>query len=269
MIVEISVIVLCGVILSYYWLFYADYQSYYGFPKRIWTYLPPIQNTNRSAEEERMLCIHQWKRDHPDMEVNVLTRENCQGYLRIPSALLNHPILNEDSERWMRLLEFFALTEHGGLWMDSTMMTHGDIRTWVAEKHTDLVAFESTDLHEKENKRPSVDPSWIACQRGHPFIEAWKQEWLKLLEYPSAEEYVEARRSWGVSLPDNPIGNTTEVALQTMYQFHPPSMERLLIRPKQDATRYGLRRLSTSEKKELAHQMVDAIPVSPANKDSS
>lgn len=261
MIVEIGVIVLCGIIVYYYWFFYTDYESYYTFPKKIWTYLPPLRNRNLSAEYERTLCVEQWKKDHPDMDIIVLTQENCQGYLRIPPALLNHPILKEDPERWMRLLQFFALTEHGGIWMDSSMITQGDLRTWIMYKHADLVAFHSSE--EKETTAPSIDPGWIACTRAHPFVEGWKREWLKLLEYPSAEEYVEARRSWGVPIDSiaDPLGNTTEVALQTLYQFYPPSMEGILIRPMKDATAHGLRRLSVAEKKERAHAMADSVPI--------
>lgn len=253
---ELGLIVVCAIIVYYYWFFYMDYKAYFTVPKRIWTYLPPNKNTNPSVEQERQRCITEWKRHHPDMEIVVLTDENWQGYLRIPPSLYDHPIFKETMERRMRLLEFAALTEHGGVWMDPTVFITKDIRTWIFPKHSKLVAFYAHAVHaeitvmDKKNKpkkevelRPSLLPSMIVTTKAHPFLMAWQQEWLKLIEYACAEDYVEARRSWKVPMDHvkDPIGNTTEVALQTMYQFNPPSRDSVIFRQQKDAIEQGVK----------------------------
>lgn len=261
--VEVGMIVLCAFIMYYYWFFYMDYKSYYTIPNKIWTYLPPSRDTNPSTEHARMRCIHAWKKHHPDMEITVLTDDNYQGYVTLPRTLFEHPILKETPERRMRLLEFTVLLEHGGIWLDPTMMVNNDLRTWIFPKHARMVSFydhmvrveKSVNETKKEiEERPSLRMECIAVSKGHPFMDAWKQEWLKLIEYPCAEEYVEARRSWKVSMDhiEDPIANTTEVALQTMYQFYPPSRDTVLFRPITEAYTNGLEWL----KKDKPYQLI-------------
>jgi hypothetical protein len=262
---ELGLIVICAITMYYYWFFYMDYKAYFTAPKKIWTYLPPSKDTNPSVERARRLCITEWKRHHPDMEIVVLTDENWQGYVRIPQELYDHPIFKETVERRMRLLQFAALIEHGGIWMDPSVWTSNDIRTWIIPKHTSMVAFYAHAVHvevvrlDKKNKpiaevelRPSLLPSMIVAKKAHPFLIAWQKEWLKLMEYACAEDYVEARRSWKVPMEHlaDPIGNTTEVALQTMYQFYPPSRDAVIFRPQNEATEQGLQWLTEKEIKE-------------------
>lgn len=267
--VEIGIIVLCAIIMYYYWFFYMDYKGYYTIPKKIWTYLPPSRDTNPSTERARHLCIDAWKKHHPDMEIIVLTDENYHGYLTLSSALFDHPILKETPDRRRRLLQFTALTEHGGIWMDSNLFVENDLRTWIFPKHSKMVSFYRQIVYvdkpakEKETKpkreeRPALEMGFVAVSRNHPFIESWKREWLKLLEYPCAEDYVEARRSWKVSMDhiQDPIANTTEVALQTLYQFYPPSTDTVLFRPMKDAEANGLRWLTEQEQKNKAYQLI-------------
>ena len=267
--VELAFIVLCAIIMYYYWFFYMDYKAYYTIPKKVWTYLPPSRDTNPSTEKARRLGIETWRKHHPDMEIIVLTDENYQGYLMLPSTLFEHPLLKETPERRRRLLQFTALIEHGGIWMDPTILANKDLKTWIFPKHARMVSFYkhvvSIDKPPKEKggnpekeECPSIEMSCLAVSRNHPFVHAWKQEWLKLLEYPCAEDYVEARRSWKVPMDHikDPIENTTEVALQTLYQFYPPSRDTVLFRPIKEAYTNGLEWLTEEQQKNKAYQLI-------------
>lgn len=267
--VEIGIIVLCAIIMYYYWFFYMDYKGYYTLPKKIWTYLPPSRDTNPSTEQARQLCINTWKKHHPDMQIVVLTDENYQGYITLSSTLFDHPILKETPERRRRLLQFTTLIEHGGIWMDPNVFLEKDLRMWIFPKHAQMVSFYrqmvyvDKPLKEKETKpekeeRPALEMSCIAVSRQHPLMKAWKQEWLKLLEYPCAEDYVEARRSWKVPMDHirDPIEHTTEVALQTLYQFYPPSRDTVLFRSIKDAEANGLQWLTEQEQKNKAYPLI-------------
>lgn len=211
-------------------LFYTDYTAYFDpIPKRIWTYYEtPLKET----EEDRRIQaeIHWWSVLHPGWEITVLTQKNARGYLDIPSAVFQHPLVQPHTfkDEFKTLLRFYALIQHGGVWLDSS--TGIDLKTplpqWLFTKYADLAllsnALLSNALLSNSQRLAHIDTRLMAAKKNNPFLIAWRDEWIQLTDFQSHEEYLHSRTRLGpvdVSMIEDPMSHVDQVALQTVLQI--------------------------------------------------
>ena len=204
-------------------LFYTDYTVYFDpIPKRIWTY---YETSLKETEEDRRIQaeLHWWSVLHPGWEITVLTQKNARGYLEIPSGVFEHPLVQPHTfkDEFKTLLRFYALTQHGGVWLDAATATESiDLKTplpqWLFTKYADLA------LLSKTQRIADIDPRLIATKKENPFLTAWRDEWIQLTDFQSHEEYLHSRMRLGpvdVSMIEDPMSHVDQVALQTILQI--------------------------------------------------
>lgn len=213
-----------AVILVSYWMFYYDPTVYMKpIPTRIWTfYEPPLNITD--ADRQQMAEIEWWSLLHPGWDVIRLTRKNATGYLRIPPALLEHPMIKDPlhPERFITLCRFYALIEHGGVWLDATVKLQRPLPTWMFPRYGDLAL-----IHDHSN--PQLLTHVLACKKENPWIRAWKEEWIQLTEFQSPEEYLHSRTRLGpvdVRSIEDPMHHLEQVAFQTVIQIKKGPIEK-------------------------------------------
>lgn len=99
-----------------------------------------------NAPELVKRCYASVKRNMPDKEIIVITKENMDHYVDFPDHIL---------KKWKRglitdtkmsdFLRMELLIRYGGLWMDSTIFLSGPIPNWVYEKDIFMYAIDDSE----------------------------------------------------------------------------------------------------------------------------
>ena len=99
-----------------------------------------------NAPELVKRCYASVKRNMPDKEIIVITKENMDHYVDFPDYIL---------KKWKRglitdtkmsdFLRMELLIRYGGLWMDSTIFLSGPIPNWVYEKNIFMYAIDDSE----------------------------------------------------------------------------------------------------------------------------
>jgi len=184
------------------------YKDKINVPKKIWTY---CDNCNSDIE---------WKK-YTDYEIVVLTKKNCFHYINIPVEITSHPnfdVIFSD------LVCLYALAEYGGIWIDYSVILKAPL-DWLFPKHAEFSGFYI------ESKTPIIQNKFIACNKS-PFIQLWKEEFIKIANYVNVEKYVESRKNMGVNLENirDPIYQVVQVAAQKVLQIDKYPLDSLILR---------------------------------------
>ena len=162
-------------------------------PKKIWTYwdskdtVPDILNT----------CVDSWRKYNPDYEIILVYKDTVGDYVDIPDTLKTHPNFTDTRSRYADLVRLFLLEKYGGIWMDMSCIMYQPLDDWLPK--TDFFCF-TYDQGRKNHPFPILENWFIAVKPQHPFIQAWKKEFLEIQSFPSVKEYVASRRKMGVDI---------------------------------------------------------------------
>lgn len=222
-------------------------------PKRIWTYQ---DDENRSSKIQKM-CIRSWKKYHPNYEIIVLTRKTVKGYVRIPEEILSHPSLQTD--HFWELVCLYTLAEHGGIWMNPTILMSERMEDWLFPRKGEFSGFYYKQLSTSSGT-PMLETSFLACDRGAPFITKWKQEYASIAHYLTIEKYVESRKNMGMDLTPfhDPIQQVMLVAAQKVLQLDQYPIDTLVLQSTEEGPlRY---RMDTKGNVEKGLQLACMVP---------
>lgn len=76
-------------------------------------------------------CVESWKSLNPDYMICLLDRNNIAEYIDIPKVLSSDRIKNASFAAKSDLIRINLLAEHGGIWVDSTLMCMQPIDQWL------------------------------------------------------------------------------------------------------------------------------------------
>lgn len=162
-------------------------------PKKIWTYwdskdtIPEVLNT----------CVESWRKYNPDYEITVVHKDTLDEYVEIPDKLKTHPNFTDTRARFSDLVRLFLVEKHGGIWMDMSCIMYQSLDEWMPK--TEFFCF-TYDQGRKNQAYPHLESWFIAAKPHHPFIQAWKDEFLQMESFPSVKDYVESRKKMGVDI---------------------------------------------------------------------
>jgi hypothetical protein len=144
-------------------------------PSVLWTY-----HRDPNPTQQQQHALDTWRRHHPTWRIHVLTPDTVHGYLHgLPdwqnAGLLRAPALWED------LVALHVIYEHGGVWLESTTALHQPIQ--LPEKEVAVVPLRPHSLIRRHA---------FAGQRRSPFFRHWRDEYLRLLQYPSVTHYLQS-----------------------------------------------------------------------------
>jgi len=213
------------------WLVYMDKKNYSGIPKRIWVYW---DNPDRIPKTVTM-CMESWKKYNPEYEITLLTKRNYKGYVIIPYSIATHPNFNDNPTRFADLVRLYALAEHGGVWIDSSILLKGSLDDWLFPRYGEFSGFYIEEFT-KRKEYPVIENWFMACNKGSEFIRLWRDEFIKIANYACVEKYVESRKEMGVDLQNinGPIYLAMHVSAQKVLQIDKYPVDKLILKKAED-----------------------------------
>jgi hypothetical protein len=224
----ILVIVLIIICLCY--LIFGDKKNYNRVPKKIWTYWDNPRKIPKSVK----MCMEGWKKYNPNYKIILLTKENYKGYVTIPVELTSHPNFNDFPARFADLVRIWTLAEHGGVWIDSSMILKAPLDDWLFPRSAEFSGFY-IDGFTSNKKYPVIENWFFACNKRSEFVRLWRDEFSEIGKFPNVEKYVESRRKFvDFQKIDNPIYLAMHVSAQKVLQVDKYPLELLILKKAED-----------------------------------
>jgi hypothetical protein len=214
------VIIFIGMALTF-----RERKNYNQAPKRIWTYWDREDRIPKTVK----MCMRGWAKWNPDYEIVLLTKKNYQGYVTIPNELTSHPNFNDMPARFADLVRVWALAEHGGIWIDSSIILKAPLDDWLFPKYAEFSGFYIDGM---TKTTPVIENWFFACNKGSPFVKKWRDEFSKIAQYSCVEQYVNSRIQMGVDIEKItiPIYLAMHVSAQKVLQLDQYPMESMILR---------------------------------------
>jgi hypothetical protein len=240
--------------------------TYSQLPKKIWSYWDNPDDIPASVQ----LCLQSWKKHHPDHDIVLLNKKTYKGYVNIPQDLAEHPHVDLHRSRFAELVALYTLAEHGGVWMEPSFVLQAPFDEWLFPKYAEFAGYSMkawgnlTPVN-PDKPLPILTASFIACNKGSPFLQQWRDEFIKIFPFKEVPQYVESRQKMGVDLqrlPD-PVNHLSSLAAQTVLQLQRYPLDTLILRSAEDGPLWYLRHNSWDVEKawDMAH--VDKIRQTP------
>jgi hypothetical protein len=210
-------------------LVFRERKNYNQAPKRIWTYWDREDRIPKTVK----MCMRGWAKWNPDYEIVLLTKKNYQGYVTIPEELTSHPNFNDMPARFADLVRVWALAEHGGIWIDSSIILKAPLDDWLFPKYAEFSGFYIDGM---TKTTPVIENWFFACNKGSPFVKKWRDEFSKIAQYSCVEQYVTSRIQMGVDIEKItiPIYLAMHVSAQKVLQLDQYPMESMILRKAED-----------------------------------
>jgi hypothetical protein len=205
--------------------------NYNKAPKIIWTYW---DNPGKIPNTVKM-CMEGWKKYNPDYKIILLTPENYKGYINIPLEIASHYNLKDSPARFSDLLRLWALTEHGGIWCDSSIILKGPINDWLFPKYAEFSGFY-IDSFTKIKNTPVIESWFLAANKGSQFIKKWRDEFTQMANFIAVKDYIESRRKMGVDFQgiSDPHYLAIHIAAQKVLQIDKYPIDSLILKKAED-----------------------------------
>jgi hypothetical protein len=222
--------VIC-IMIVFIWFFYSDKKNYNQAPKKIWTYWDDPIKIPKTVE----LCMASWKKFHPEYEIVLLTKKNYKGYVTIPEEVRTHHNFNDMPQRFADLVRIWVLAEHGGIWIDSTILLKRSVEDWLFPRYAEFSGFYLGGFTKKK-EFPVIENWFFACNKGSPFIRKWRDEFSRMAHFQTVEEYIQSLREEGVDFQgiDIPHYLAMHMACQRVLQLGHYPIESLYIQKAED-----------------------------------
>lgn len=210
-------------------------------PKKIWTYW---DNPNTLPDVVKY-CVHGWKKYNPNYEIKILTLNNYEKYITIPERIKNHHNFKDSHQRFSDLIRCYALAEHGGIWCDASILMNEPLDNWLFPMKTDFSGFHIKTTHyttggvtNLTTTLPPLIESWFfACTKDSKFMKLWKDEFSKLADYATVDDYVHSRLN-EYNINSERISSTNYLTIhlsaQKILQHDNYPLEKLTLRKAED-----------------------------------
>jgi hypothetical protein len=180
-----------------------------AIPKRIWTYwegeMPDLVQK----------CIASWSKYNPEYEIVVLNKKNLFLYLPKDACLLSGiredkldiftlQHANESSQRFSDYVRLYILPIYGGFWMDSSIICQSSLQ-WIRDKNA-RNGFEFIGYYREgfSSLTPTIESWFFACIPGSNFVKDWRDEFLRMTDYATVDEYVKNICDEGIDISKIP-----------------------------------------------------------------
>jgi len=219
------------VIIVIIWFMYSDKKNYNQAPKKIWTYWDNPIKIPKTVE----LCMASWKKFHPEYEIVLLTRKNYKGYVTIPEEVRMHHNFNDMPQRFSDLVRIWVLAEHGGIWLDSTILLKGSVEDWLFPHYAEFSGFY-LEKFTKKKEFPVIENWFFACNKGSLFIKKWRDEFSRMAQFQTVEDYIISCRADGVDFQgiNPPHYLAMHIACQKVLQLDHYPLDSLYLQKAED-----------------------------------
>lgn len=191
--INIILFAIIGLILSILSFIFRQKPIYNQVPKKIWTYWDNPDKMPKAVK----LCMESWKKHNPNYEIILMTKKNFQGYVTIPKEIRQHPHFNDSPQRFADLVRLYALAEHGGIWLDASILVKKPFDDWLFPKYAEFAGYYMGS-YSVDPKTPVIENWFLAANKGSQFIKQWQQEFLEIATFKDIQAYLNSRKNMGV-----------------------------------------------------------------------
>lgn len=152
-------------------------------PKTIWTYWneDPLPDFISS-------CIDTWRKENPEYKVNIVTNENLESFVGFKEAhAIKNWKYNDSHQRMSDLVRLSVLPKFGGIWLDASIICYESL-DWVFAENSKPKVYSIPELSTPDD--PLIESWFIACKPGDPFVTKWNEEFRRVDQYETIDEYV-------------------------------------------------------------------------------
>lgn len=216
-----------GILILFFILLVTQRVDYGQHPKIIWTYWDYPDKMPKTVK----MCMEGWKKFNPDYEVILLTKGNYKKYVTIPEEIVSEPNFSDNPTRFADLVRVWTLAEHGGVWIDSSIILKESLDNWLFPRPAEFSGFYIASFT-KKGLPPVIENWFFACNKGSEFVRRWRDEFSQIGKYPSVEKYVESRKEMGVNYEgiNGPIYLAMHVSAQKVLQIDKYPLDTLILR---------------------------------------
>ena len=187
-------------------------QSVTVIPNIIWTFWD-----GESLPLVVQHCIGSWKKHNSSFDIRVLDRTTLKDYIPDGDQILNLPRADGPAH----LADFVrahVIAEYGGIWMDASILCLGPI-TPLLKGNYDFIGFFMPNFT-TQPKWPIIENWFIAASPRSPFIDAWRDEFMRSNLFSSNAEYLKDLKERGIDLQNLPYPEylTMHAAAQVVLQ---------------------------------------------------
>ena len=175
----------------------------FPFPRVIYTYWDNPATVPRVVRT----CIASWKRHNPGWKIVLLHRNTAGEYAPELQELLRLPCFKDMVQRTSDVVRSCVLARLGGFWVDSSVFMRAPLESWLAAglaPETEFVAFY---IEAMTKALPAIENWFFGCAVGSAFMAKWRDEFLKLRDFESVGDYLQAVRASGVDISGISIPN--------------------------------------------------------------
>jgi hypothetical protein len=228
---ELIKFLITGILILFFILLVTQRGDYGMHPKIIWTYWDYPDKMPKTVK----MCMEGWKKFNTDYEVILLTRGNYKNYVNIPEEIVKEPNFSDNPTRFADLVRVWTLAEHGGVWIDSSIILKESLDNWLFPRPAEFSGFYIASFT-KKGLPPVIENWFFACTKGSEFVRRWRDEFSQIGKYPSVEKYVLSRKEMGVNYDGigAPIYLAMHVSAQKVLQIDKYPLDSLILRKAKD-----------------------------------
>lgn len=161
-------------------------------PKQIWTYWDDASRLPRTVQ----MCMDGWRKHNSDYRITLLTRDNYADYTEIPRALVDHANFHDNPTRFSDLVRIWTLAQHGGIWIDSSVLVKQPLDQWLAPPGgVPAPEFIGYYIDGMTSVAPVIENWFYAAPPASPFVCAWRDEFARIADFPTVSDYVDHCRA--------------------------------------------------------------------------
>jgi len=228
---NIIIFIIIGFIVSVLSLLFREKKNYNKVPRKIWTYWDNSDKLPKSVK----LCMKSWRKFNPDYEIVLLTKKNYKGYITIPDEIREHPHYNDSIARFSDLVRLYVLEEHGGIWIDSSVLVKENFDKWLFPRYGELAGYYMGSIT-VDKKYPVLESWFLAANKNSKFIKLWKQEFLEIGTFIDIQGYLDSRKKMGVNFEKirDPNYLAIYVAALKVFQIDNYSLDTIILRDSEE-----------------------------------
>jgi hypothetical protein len=190
--------VIIGLLLCIVVLVYFRRRESFGqqIPHTIWTYWDTEEIPDMVQK-----CMATWKKNNPEWEVVLLTKDNLKKYL--PNIDIFKLKFADTPARTSDFIRLHILAQYGGVWSDATSIIPKPL-DWIDGILNQNPECEYMGYYKEGNTtRPefkSIESWFFACTPWSNFVSKWRDEFTRMNDFNSIGDYVDSIKAEGVDL---------------------------------------------------------------------
>ena len=164
---------------------------YGGLPKIIWTYWH-----SNLVPELVAHCFDRMKKYNPEWSMVILNPKNVSKYIDDDIYGLRWAKTPQKSTDFIRIS---LLEKYGGVWLDATLLVNTPLDWLYNFTGYEFIGYYFDSSSTKKNW-PIVENWFLACTTGCRFVALWKEEFWRINDFDTLEDYIQNLKDQGVDL---------------------------------------------------------------------